>query len=270
MNVCIVGSSGLVGSQLRGLLSSKHKVIELNHHKCNVESFDVESLAKTLGNIDCIINCAAIFDQNDTAKLLSINSLGALNIAKLAVLLQAKLIHISSTSCEQHSDNEYFNSYGISKLAGELLIKDYLAKQNIEFSIVRCSQIYDLNWKACKNQPFFYNLISSANHNSKVIFYGNGDVKRNYVSLETVVNSIKYIAENKVDDFGYIIGETLRVSELIKKMSQALDKPIEIEWDKGKPSLKTIHIPYLCQNFSEHFQTNLISDIKEMVTNEKN
>ncbi|MCG9690115.1 SDR family oxidoreductase, partial [Vibrio tubiashii] len=189
MRICVIGSGGLVGSRLSKDLSATHEIIELNRTNGDVVNMDIEMLAGQLGHVDCIVNCAALLDQNDIENLLTTNALGALNVAKLSVLLKAKLIHLSSVSCEQHPKNEYFGPYGISKLTGEHLIKDYLESKTSEYCIVRCSQIYDLEGKAYRSQPFFYNLLNNANKNGQVTLYGNKNVVRNYVSLDTVVKS---------------------------------------------------------------------------------
>lgn len=268
MRICIIGSGGLVGSRLSEELSANHETIALNRVSGDVVNMDVDVLARQLGHIDCIVNCAAVMDQSDVANLLATNAYGALNVAKLSVLLKAKLIHLSSVSCEQHSENEYFGTYGISKLTGELLVKDYLESKGSEYCVVRCSQIYDLDGKAHGSQPLFYNLLANANKNGKVTLYGNKNVMRNYVSLETVIKSIRYISENKVEPFGYILGKNISMTEFIDKISESLDEVIEVKWDKDKESLKTIYIPKTCCNFSRQFETNLIDDIKEIIARE--
>lgn len=268
MIIAVVGPDGLVGSALRSLLSSEHKVISLDRESCDVRRFDIDKLANSLGYVDCIINCAAILNQSNAERLLETNAVGALNVAKLASKLDAKLIHLSSIFCEQNTDNQYFEPYGISKLAGEFLITDYCRNQGSDYCIVRCSQIYDLDFKSKVNQPFFYNLVSQAKKSGKAQVYGALDVKRNYVSLETVVKTLRFLVENKTCDFGYILGETLTISEFIRNISLAMGKHVEVIWDKDKAPLKTIYIPDECHNFSEGFQTDLIKDLKEIINRE--
>ncbi|MCG9689529.1 hypothetical protein L1D13_21705, partial [Vibrio tubiashii] len=87
-------------------------------------------------------------------------------------------------------------------------------------------------------------------------------------SLDTVVKSIGYIAENKVEKFGYILGKNVSMTELIDKISESLEEKVEVNWDKDKDSLKTIYIPELCCEFSRQFETDLINDIKEIIYRE--
>lgn len=268
MMIAVVGCNGLVGSALCSFLSTEHQIVSLDRESCDVKRFDIDKLAQGLSHVDCIINCAATLDQSNIEELLVTNAVGALNVAKLANKLNAKLIHLSSISCEQNSENQYFEPYGISKLAGEMLIKDYCHKNGSNYCIVRCSQIYDLDLKAQITQPFFYNLIFQAKKFGKAKVYGSVDVKRNYVSLETVVKTLHFLVENNTRNFGYILGETLSISDLVRNVSVAMGKRVELIWGPSEASLKTIYIPDAGYNFSDNFQTSLIKDLKEIANRE--
>jgi nucleoside-diphosphate-sugar epimerase len=271
MKICIVGSTGLVGSALKKKLSENHEVVCLDRNTSDIYELDFNSISKLYFGVDFFINCAAIMSSSSAQRLIEVNAVGALNIAKLASILNAKLIHFSSVSCEENEKNEYFNHYGISKLTGELLIKDHfnsLGKLN-DYCIIRCSQIYDLEWKASVTQPFIYNIIKNVIYDKPVVIYGQKDVSRNYVSIQTVVESTENIIEGLCLDSGYILGSGFTISEMIRIVSESLDKKVEITWDSSKPSLKEIYIPENANILSSEFETNFIQDIKEIAEYEK-
>lgn len=271
MKVCIVGSTGLVGSALKKRLSSEYDVVCLDRHTSDISKINIDSLSKLYRGVSVFINCAAIMNASSTQRLMEVNAIGALNVAKLATYLDARLIHLSSISCEEDKSNEYFNHYGVSKLAGELLVQDHFSsyRKNDEFSIVRCSQIYDLEWKASISQPFIYNIIKSVINNKPIVIYGQNNVTRNYVSINTVVESIANMVSCTSLKSGYILGKSLTISEVLDLVSSSLNKNIEVTWDADKTSLKEIYIPSEIDKLSSGFETSFSHDIKEIAKNEK-
>ncbi|WP_042489846.1 NAD-dependent epimerase/dehydratase family protein [Vibrio diazotrophicus] len=271
MKICIVGSSGLVGKALEHALSGikDYKVYSLTRKDCDVTNLNIPELVNQLGSVDCIINCAAQLNSNDEEQLFSVNTIGALNVAKLAYSLGAKLVHISSLSCELSDENEYFNKYAISKLAGELLVKDFCEEIGLKYHIVRCSQIYDMEWKAYKSQPFLYNIIKQTKNNNTITLFGSRDVVRNYVSIDLVTQGIiAIICKDTNSVYKYILGETLRVSNLIDVVAKVRNKNIKIHWNEKEKSLKSIYVPVNVDNVISKWNVDIARDIKEIINNE--
>ena len=122
---------------------------------------DKEAVMTTIRNIkpDVIIHCAAwtavdaAEDEENRAKVDSINHLGTQNIADAAKLLDAKMVYISTdyvfdgqgTRPWEPDDKCYapLNVYGQSKLDGELAVANTLEK----YFIVRIAWVFGLNGK---------------------------------------------------------------------------------------------------------------------------
>ena len=155
----------------------------------------------------------------------AINFSGTKNIIKAAIESGAtKVIFLSSVSiynnynCEIVDENvtpDPISAYGISKLAAETFISNYCQKNNIDYTIIRPTDVI-----GHKNKSFL-NLIRIIN---KGYFFYLGDHKKvitNYVTLSYVCHCIIYFIENtKKND--YIINEPVKLNEIIVTISKTL------------------------------------------------
>lgn len=220
MNILITGSNGFVGSKLMWELESEgHKVIGIDlSDKCDAIphpetcSGDIRILEdlnriaakfeqKYHAPIETIIHCAAskhdfgisrgeYFSHNKygTRSLLSFSEQKNIN----------KLIYISTVSVFGHpegkadEDSPYApdHPYGESKLAGEILSKDWQAKDPQRALIVlRPTVIYGPH-----NYANVYNLINML-HKRPYLTIGEGNHVKSIVSLNTVIDMIRFVLE---------------------------------------------------------------------------
>ena len=151
VNIGIIGSNGMLGSDLIDILPDK-KLYRLNCY--DLPDFDITSksdLSKIVSESDIIVNCAAYTAVDDaesnTEISFSINSDAVESLGKLVEKYDKYLIHISTDFVfgddsdkllSESSETNPLSVYGESKLKGEEL----LAGTNGRFSIIRIQWTY--------------------------------------------------------------------------------------------------------------------------------
>lgn len=155
-NILAVGSD--VAPEYLGATENS-PVANMDYEQMDITCYEqVESVLKKV-NPDVIIHCAAwtavdlAEDEDKKDKVYAINSQGTLNIAKVAKLINAKVVYISTDYVFDGQgdkpwlpdDKNYspLNVYGDSKLKGELAIAKTLEK----YFIVRIAWVFGLNGK---------------------------------------------------------------------------------------------------------------------------
>lgn len=208
MKILITGSTGFVGSRLMWFLEEKgHEVFGMDisghclrekHPKTmqgDIRYINDYSPFSNIG-IDMIIHCAASkhdFGISDE-EFYSNNEYGTKVVMEFALQENIKkIIYFSTVSAYGHKavpcgeDGPLFpdNEYGASKLAGEKVIEEYLAKdKSLEIFFLRPSIIYGPN-----NFANMYNLIAMQNRKLWVTI-GNGSHIKSMVSLENLIDMV--------------------------------------------------------------------------------
>ena len=217
MNILITGSNGFVGSKLMwNLETDGHTVVGLDiSNHCDARPHpetlqgdirvmkDLQSLAgsfelKHNASLDVVIHCAA--SKHDfgisRGEYFSHNKYGTKSL--LAFMEQRKidkLIYISTVSVFGHpegkaDENTPYNPdhpYGESKLAGELLSREWQAKfPSRALTVLRPTVIYGPH-----NFANVYNLIAML-HKRPYLTVGDGSHVKSIVSLSTVVDMIRF------------------------------------------------------------------------------
>ena len=239
-NILITGASGFIGKKLYKLIKNKkYKFIltkrasttlpKINFSNTDVIDWDFEKQNTLNKKVDILIHLAA--EKNNKDKMQLINFSGTKHIIKSAIESGAKkVIFISSISIynnyncgiiDENTTPDPLSAYGLSKLAAETFLSRYCQKKNIDYTIIRPTDIIGLRNKS------FLNLVRVVN---KGYFFYVGDHRKvitNYVTLNHVCYCIIYFIENtKKND--YIINEPVKLNEIIVTISKTLkiDTPV--------------------------------------------
>ncbi|HEV2038039.1 MAG TPA: sugar nucleotide-binding protein, partial [Candidatus Eremiobacteraceae bacterium] len=138
MQIAVIGSNGQIGSEIvRAASSAGLTVIELRHS--DIEVTDTASVARALAPLrsgDVVVNTAAFHrtDECEDApdRALSVNALGAHRVAAVARERNAAAVYLSSdfvfdgekrTPYVESDVARPLNAYGVSKAAGEALLR---------------------------------------------------------------------------------------------------------------------------------------------------
>jgi dTDP-4-dehydrorhamnose reductase len=175
MRIAIIGSTGQLGTDLVKILRDKHEVIGLTHQDVEVTDYN-SCLALKKHQPDVIINTAAFHKtdqcEDEPLKAFSVNAVGAKNIATVSREIEALTTFISTDYVFDGSKNEPYaeddapnpvNTYGISKLAGELC-----TKQNPKHYIVRVASLFGVAGASSKGGNFVETMITKARKNESL------------------------------------------------------------------------------------------------------
>ena len=169
MKVALIGSTGQLGHDLAETLKSNHEVIGLTHQNFEVTDYDSVLTLKEQ-NPDVVINTAA-FHKTDQCeveplKTFSVNAVGPKNVVAVSKELNATTVFISTDYLFSGTKNAPYteddvpdpiNTYGISKLAGELF-----TKQNPKHYVFRVASLFGVACASGKGGNFVETMIAKA------------------------------------------------------------------------------------------------------------
>lgn len=175
MKIIIIGSTGQLGTDLMKTLKHKHEVVGLTHQDIEVTDYNSCLILKK-HHPDVIINTAAFHKtdqcEEEPLKTFSVNAIGTRNVATISKEIGATTIFISTDYVFDGSKNEPYkeddtpnpiNTYGISKLAGELY-----TKQNPKHYIIRLASLFGVAGASGKGGNFVETMITKAKKNETI------------------------------------------------------------------------------------------------------
>ena len=159
MKIGIIGSKGQLGHDLMNVFGSF--AVGFDIKDLDIREFD--KCQRTLKDLDLVINCAAYVKvdecENNPQEALSVNAIGARNVALVCKQINAKLVYISTDfvfdgeekGCYQEEDvPNPINVYGASKYLGEIFVKNCLQ----QYYIIRTSSLYGIKGARGKEENF--------------------------------------------------------------------------------------------------------------------
>jgi dTDP-4-dehydrorhamnose reductase len=169
MKIVIVGSTGQLGTDLMKTLCADHELIGLTHQDIEVSNYS-SCLTLKERQPDVIINTAAFHrtDQceEEPEKTFLINAIGPKNVAKVSKEIRATTMFISTdyvfdgAKSKPYTEDDApnpINTYGISKLAGELF-----TRQNPKHYVIRVASLFGAAGASGKGGNFVETMITKA------------------------------------------------------------------------------------------------------------
>lgn len=271
--ILITGSRGLVGSHLVRYFASepRHESLALSPEQ---DITDYDTLTN-IGDFDTLIHCAASFEGDSPESLVAnerVNSVGALNMCRLAKNRDCRhFVYISSIFTYNNRFNEYFNSYGLSKRHGEENISFFCKHNNMDYSILNFSQIYDAQRKAEKHQRILYFFIDTVLAGDNVTLFGKNNPKRNFIFIDDVVEIITRVVNGRVcGKYDCVHPESHTIRDIISVISDAAARDITVTQRKDKPSIRRIYIPSdmtLYDKIDYYPRVSLASGVRQIIKN---
>jgi len=289
--ILVLGANGYIGSKFVNKIIDDFNVIACIHsssdklmnlsNRCLIEQISVENenIKKIITDHqpDIVIHLAALSGLNlcekNPTKAFKINVIGTHNVIQSCIHIGAKLIFISSREVygikeESYETDELLprNIYGLTKFLGEIMIKNAKKTNNLNYVILRLTNVYGPEGYTGVNK-----IILNAVQESKVKIYG-GNQQINLIYIDDVVSALKLVCEKNIwcnEIFNIGSNDTILIKEFSSKIESVLQKKIEFtfapkrkcENDRFKPNLdkmkKTLQfVP----------QTDLIQGIKQTIS----
>jgi dTDP-4-dehydrorhamnose reductase len=177
--VAIIGSTGQLGGDLVQVMSNsgRYMVTPLTHEQLDVT--DRGNVTRLLANdsFDVIVNCAA-FNRVDECEdrieeALRVNAQGAFEVARACLGSGTLCVFISSdyvfngqkgSPYTEEDKPTPLNVYGISKLAGELLVREKASR----WLILRISSVFGKSGSRSKGGNFIETILRQARSHGSV------------------------------------------------------------------------------------------------------
>lgn len=204
---------------------------KITYIKCDINS--KESVKNVFKNkqFDFVYNLAG-FASLDKAikyplKTIQLNVIG--NIHILDQCLNNNITRfIYASSAYAMSNKGSF--YGISKLASEKIVEEYMKKYSLPFTILRYGSVY--SEKSYENN-YIYNLVKSAVLEGEINHNGDGNELREYIhAIDASKLSVDVIESEDFKNLHVILtgNERMKRSDLFKMIKEILNDQLEINY----------------------------------------
>jgi len=207
-------------------LESKIAFIE-----CDINSIEnVENVFKNK-QFDVVYNLAG-FSNLDTAikyplKTMQLNVIGNIHILEQCVKNNISRFVYASSAYAMSNKGSF---YGISKLASEKIVEEYLKKYSLPFTILRYGSVYS---ERSYDNNYIYNLVKSAVLEGEINHDGDGNELREYIhAADASKLSVDVIESEDFKNLHVILtgNERMKRSDLFNMVKEILNDKIEINY----------------------------------------
>jgi UDP-glucose 4-epimerase len=241
MNILVTGGSGFIGSHVVDkLIDAGHSVrvldIKKPTHRRDVDFIkgDITSekdVRKSLSGIDVVCHIAAFSDINKVKEnpLLTIkyNILGTACLLEECRKQKVKRFLLASTV---YIYDERGHLYTTSKIASEMLCKNYRTLYSLPYTILRYGTAYGPRNRGDDVVAIF---VKKALNGEKLVIHGKGEQKRNFTYVEDLaagtVAALTPVAENKT--YTLINKRSVSIKELAEIVRKATNTQVAVEFD---------------------------------------
>ena len=257
--VTVVGGSGFLGSHVADQLCEAGHHVRIydkvvspwkhpDHEMVVGDVLDFDLLNKTVAGSDVVYNFAALANldeaSNQPIETIQTNILGNAQILEACRLNGVKKFIFAST-VYVHSREGGF--YRCSKQAAEHYVEEYQRVYNLNYTILRYGSLYG---PRADNNNGLLRIVRSALETGVVRYQGSPDALREYIHVEDAARaSLVAIGDDFCNQSIVLTGqEPIRVSDLLKMLSEILGITEEAEFIKGKHSGHYVTTPYNYQS----------------------
>lgn len=241
MNIFVIGGNSTLSKAVTPLFSKDYKIVTAGPRNCDVVC-DVTKNVEVPKEIDVVINFAAAFggdSDEDIIKAVKTNVIGTLNVCTAAAKAKVKhIVQISSIFTLLKEDSPFYSSYALTKKQGDELAEFYCSRHDLPLTILRPSQIYGDSNEFARHQPFFYQIVDSAERGEDITIYGNNDAKRNYIHAADLAEIIaQVIKQQLLGTFVCMAPDDLTYVSIAENALKVFGKGGEVKFLKDKPDI---------------------------------
>lgn len=126
-------------------------------------------------------------------------------------------------------------TYGKGKLAAENIIKNLDTLQKPFCTILRISNIFGQNLDFRRKQGLIARAIYCALQNKKLIIWGNGEAKKDYLYFDDLTKCLQEIIKNKpFGTFNLCYGKSFSINQILRQIEKYTNKQIVCEHHQKK------------------------------------
>lgn len=243
-NILVFGGFGFLGHYLvnellnrcyevtvADILENEEFASKITYVKCDITSKEnVENVFKNK-QFDIVYNLAG-FANLDTAikyplETIKLNVIGNMHILEGCVKNNISRFVYASSAYAMSNKGSF---YGISKLASEKIVEEYLKKYSLPFTILRYGSVYS---ERSYNNNYIYNLIRSAVLEGEINHNGDGNELREYIhAADASKLSVDVIESEGFKNLHVILtgNERMKRSDLFNMVKEILNDKVEINY----------------------------------------
>lgn len=241
MKVLVFGGAGFLGSYVVDeLIARGHEVTVFDLHSSPYvnsaatmvvgDIMDATAVVSAAGGKDAVYNFAGLADLNDSidkpVETVTLNVMGNVNVLEACRQAGVKRF-LYASSIYVFSQKGAF--YGVSKKSSELIVEQYGAQYDLDYTILRYGSVY--GERGDRNNRI-YRILRQALMERKITFPGDGSEEREYIhgrdagklSVQ-VLEDQSYVRQNVI-----LTGvERFKYSDLLSLLREMMNNDIEIE-----------------------------------------
>jgi UDP-glucose 4-epimerase len=204
---------------------------DITYIKCDITSKEnVKNVFKTK-QFDFVYNLAG-FANLDTAikypiETIQLNVIGNMHILEECVKNNISRFVYASSAYAMSNKGSF---YGISKLASEKIVEEYLKKYSLPFTILRYGSVYS---ERSYDNNYIYNLVKSAVLEGEINHNGDGNELREYIhAADASKLSVDVIESEAFKNLHVILtgNERMKRSDLFNMIKEILNDQVEINY----------------------------------------
>lgn len=217
--ILITGAKGFVGSYMKEIPHVSYDLVD------GLDILNKYQLETVFANehIDVVIHMAAYAGVHKSVLFpddyIDTNIKGTQNVIEACKRHNVKhLIFFSSSSVYgnghpplKETDNlSPINPYGISKLAGELLVKS----SGVPYTIIRPFSLYG---EFGRKDQIFHKWLNQIHANKEISLFGDGTAKRGFTYVRDLVDAVQLVLRQGAENETYNIGgkEIVEMNKII-------------------------------------------------------
>jgi UDP-glucose 4-epimerase len=242
--VLVFGGFGFLGHYLvNELLNRGYEVTVADIHENEKLESDIEYIKcditskENVKNIfenkkfDFVYNLAG-FANLDTAieypiETIQLNVIGNMHILEECVKNNVSRFVYASSAYAMSNKGSF---YGISKLASEKIVEEYLKKYSLPFTILRYGSVYS---ERLYDNNYIYNLVKTAVLEGEINHNGDGNELREYIhAADASKLSVDVIESEAFKNLHVILtgNERMKRSDLFNMIKEILNDKVDIKY----------------------------------------
>jgi UDP-glucose 4-epimerase len=263
MKALVTGGNGFLGHyivrhllarQIKTVIFDKRKMTDSDYEGISSSSnltciqgdiLDEKCLRDAMEGCSLVFHTAAIADIDETRKIptrtIEVNILGTAKCLETAQKCDVqRFLYASSV----YTGGNWGSFYGLSKTAGELLVKAYQEEFGLEYSILKYGSLYG---REANHWNFIYGICKSLLTKGEYTYRNSPDSVREYIHIDDAARETVSIAlsQEYINKSVLITGhQRLKIKELFDTLEEILGKKIQIHYETANPPRHYIRTPY--------------------------
>jgi len=259
MKSLVTGGAGFIGSNLVDhLLENGHQVIVVDNesanshdeyywnsstdnHKFDVSLNNLNKLVELCEGVDCIFHLASdvsityciekpaeSFANNVGATAAVLEAARIANVEKVIFSSTAAIYGLTDKVCIEDDRPDPLNSYSVSKLSGEHLMKMYSDLYGIKTVTLRYFNVYGPRQPKTGQYAPVVGIFTRQNKEGKVLtVVGDGKQTRDFVHVSDIASANLTVAENDADLYGMVYNVGTGIETSILAIAEMISDKIE-------------------------------------------